>query len=70
MQCLPPWCTASAAAPKLRSARRDVASPPSATLGVIDVLEQYVEALGGQLEVSVVQGRRLTSLLGRQRSKT
>lgn len=30
----------------------------------IDVLEQYVEALGGQLEVSVVQGRRRTSLLG------
>lgn len=35
----------------------------------IDVLEQYVEALGGQLEVSVVQGRRRTSLLGRQRPK-
>ncbi len=30
----------------------------------IDVLEQYVEALGGQLEVSVVQGCRRTSLLG------
>lgn len=30
----------------------------------IDVLEQYVEALGGQLEVSVVQGRRRTALLG------
>lgn len=30
----------------------------------IDVLEQYVEALGGHLEVSVVQGRRRTSLLG------
>ena len=29
----------------------------------IDVLEQYVEALGGHLEVSVVQGRRRTSLL-------
>lgn len=35
----------------------------------IDVLEQYVEALGGHLEVSVVQGRRRTSLLGRQRPK-
>jgi transcriptional regulator with XRE-family HTH domain len=30
----------------------------------IDVLEQYIEALGGHLEVSVVQGRRRTSLLG------
>lgn len=30
----------------------------------IDVLEQYVEALGANLEVSVVQGRRRTSLLG------
>lgn len=30
----------------------------------IDVLEQYVEALGGRLEVSVVQGRRRTRLLG------
>lgn len=29
----------------------------------IDVLEQYVEALGGHLEISVVQGRRRTSLL-------
>lgn len=30
----------------------------------IDVLEQYVEALGGHLEISVVQGRRRTSLIG------
>lgn len=29
----------------------------------IDVLEQYVEALGGHLEVSVVQGRQRTTLL-------
>jgi transcriptional regulator with XRE-family HTH domain len=29
----------------------------------INVLEQYVKALGGHLEVSVVQGRRRTSLL-------
>jgi hypothetical protein len=35
----------------------------------IDVLEQYVEALGGHVEVSVVQGRRRTSLLGRQESR-
>ncbi|MCZ7535213.1 MAG: helix-turn-helix domain-containing protein [Acidimicrobiia bacterium] len=34
----------------------------------IDVLEQYVEALGGHVEISVVQGRRRTSLLGRQES--
>lgn len=32
----------------------------------IDVLEQYVGALGGHLEVSVVQGRRRTSLLGQE----
>lgn len=30
----------------------------------IDVLKQYVAALGGQLEVTVVQGRRKTPLLG------
>jgi transcriptional regulator with XRE-family HTH domain len=30
----------------------------------IELLEQYVEALGGRLEVSVVQGRRRTHLLG------
>jgi transcriptional regulator with XRE-family HTH domain len=30
----------------------------------IEVLEDYVEALGAHLEVSVVQGRRRTSLLG------
>ncbi len=29
----------------------------------LDVLEQYVNALGARLEVSVVQGRRRTSLL-------
>ncbi len=29
----------------------------------IDVLEQYVQALGGHLEVSVVQGQQRTSLL-------
>ena len=29
----------------------------------IDVLEQYVQALGGTLEVSVVKGRRRTRLL-------
>lgn len=30
----------------------------------IDVLEQYVQALGGQLELTVVHGRHRTSLLG------
>jgi transcriptional regulator with XRE-family HTH domain len=30
----------------------------------IDVLEQYVEALGGHLEISVVRGRRRTALIG------
>jgi transcriptional regulator with XRE-family HTH domain len=30
----------------------------------IDVLEQYVEALGATLEVNVVKGRRKTRLLG------
>ena len=30
----------------------------------IEVLEQYVEALGGKLEVNVVKGRRKTRLLG------
>ncbi len=35
----------------------------------IDVLEQYIEALGGQLEVSVVQGRQRTKLLGHHRPK-
>lgn len=35
----------------------------------IEVLDQYVEALGGHLEVSVVQGRRRTPLLGQKRSK-
>jgi len=34
----------------------------------IDVLEQYVTALGGRLEVSVVHGRRRTSLIGHQGS--
>ncbi len=39
----------------------------------IDVLEQYVTALGARLEVSVVQGRRRTSLLsthGADKSRT
>ncbi len=35
----------------------------------IDVLEQYVGALGGRLEVSVVQGRQRTSLLGHPTSR-
>lgn len=35
----------------------------------IDVLDQYVEALGGHLEVSVVQGRRRTPLFGQNQSK-
>jgi transcriptional regulator with XRE-family HTH domain len=30
----------------------------------IEVLEQYVEALGGKLEVNVVKGRHRTRLLG------
>lgn len=30
----------------------------------IEVLEQYVEALGGKLEVNVVKGRHKTRLLG------
>jgi transcriptional regulator with XRE-family HTH domain len=30
----------------------------------IDVLEQYISALGGQLEVSVLKGRRRFTLLG------
>jgi transcriptional regulator with XRE-family HTH domain len=30
----------------------------------IDVLEQYVDAVGGQLEVTVVKGNRKTPLLG------
>ena len=33
----------------------------------VGVLEQYVEALGGHLEVAVVQGRRRTSLLSGHR---
>ena len=36
----------------------------------IDVLEQYVEALGARLEVSVVQGRRRTTLLSPRPSGT
>ena len=32
----------------------------------IDVLEQYVEALGGRLEVVVVEGARRTNLLAAQ----
>jgi transcriptional regulator with XRE-family HTH domain len=35
----------------------------------IDVLEQYVDALGGSLEVSVVQGTHRTSLVGASRRK-
>lgn len=34
----------------------------------IDVLEQYVEAVGGQLEITVVKGRRRTPLLRASRS--
>lgn len=30
----------------------------------VDVLEQYVHALGGQLELTVIHGRHRTSLLG------
>ena len=39
----------------------------------IDVLEQYVEAVGGQLEVSVVKGNRKTPLIrarARQAART
>jgi transcriptional regulator with XRE-family HTH domain len=36
----------------------------------IDVLEQYVHALGAELEVSVVHGRRRTALLGARRATT
>jgi transcriptional regulator with XRE-family HTH domain len=36
----------------------------------IDVLEQYVEALGAHLEVSVVQGRRRPTLLSPRPSST
>lgn len=35
----------------------------------IDILEQYVEALGARLEISVVQGRRRTHLLGNRPRK-
>ena len=34
----------------------------------IGVLNQYVAAIGGQLEVAVVQGHRKTSLVGAQKS--
>ena len=34
----------------------------------IDVLEQYVTALGGRLEISVRQGRRRTRLIGRAKA--
>jgi transcriptional regulator with XRE-family HTH domain len=36
----------------------------------IDVLEQYVDALGGTLEVIVVRGSRRTSLVGTPRRRT
>jgi transcriptional regulator with XRE-family HTH domain len=36
----------------------------------IDVLEQYVHALGAELEVSVIHGRRRTALLGGSRGTT
>jgi transcriptional regulator with XRE-family HTH domain len=36
----------------------------------IDVLEQYVEALGAHLEVSVVRGKRRTPLLATQRGSS
>lgn len=36
----------------------------------IDVLEQYVKALGGRLEVSVLQGSRRTALLGHRQPTT
>lgn len=35
----------------------------------IDVLKQYIEALGGRLEISVAQGRRRTVLIGRREQK-
>lgn len=43
----------------------NLVSPPSNAHNVtIEVLEQYVEALGAKLEVNVVKGRRKTRLLG------
>ena len=36
----------------------------------IDVLEQYVDAVGGKLEVNVVRGNRRTSLVGTPRRST
>lgn len=35
----------------------------------VDVLEQYVDALGGRLEISVVHGRQRTSLIDHQGSR-
>lgn len=36
----------------------------------LDVLEQYVDAVGGKLEVNVVRGHRRTSLVGTSRRRT
>lgn len=36
----------------------------------IDVLEQYVDGVGGKLEVNVVRGNRKTSLVGTRRRST
>ena len=36
----------------------------------LDVLEQYVDALGGRLEVNVVRGSRRTPLVGAPRRST
>jgi transcriptional regulator with XRE-family HTH domain len=36
----------------------------------LDVLEQYVDALGGKLEVNVVRGNRRTPLVGAPRRRT
>lgn len=36
----------------------------------VDVLEQYVQAVGGKLEISVTKGRTRTPLLGRGAIKT
>jgi len=40
---------------------------PNVTL---DVLKQYVDAVGGKLEVNVVRGKRRTSLVGAPRRST
>lgn len=36
----------------------------------LDVLEQYVDAVGGKLEVNVVRGNRKTPLVGAPRRRT